>query len=239
VVLKKNYRQWNDKDFWEILDDIRSSSLNFEKLSLLNGQKKSVDDAILLSTHRSKVDLENMTKLNQLPWEEKVFLAETVWVFPDYMKRADDELVLKKWAKVMMLNNEPCGYRVNWSIWEVVWFDEWIIFVKINGSVYPIWQNSRENKEIDIDDDGKIHEENIWFFVQYPLKLAYAITIHKSQWMTFDTCKVDVSHVFSGGQVYTALSRVKSLKWLFLVENIKMRDLYFDDRIQDFVEKWI
>ena len=139
----------------------------------------------------------------------------------------------------MVLTNDPAWCWVNGSIWEVIWFDDSIIFVKINWKVYPIWQVSWENKEITIDKDWNIDENIIWCFVQYPLKLAYAITIHKSQWMTFDSCKIDVSHVFSGWQVYTALSRVKSLSWLSLVEEIKPRDLYFDKRIYNFVDKYM
>lgn len=242
VILKKNYRQWNDQSFQNILDNIRDNNISFEDIDLLNKcikNSKNIEDSILLSTHRNRVDVENKTRLSLLPWSEKIFKSQTVWQFPDYLKRADDELILKKWAKVMMLTNDPAWCRVNWSIGEVVGFDDWIIFVNIRWKVYPIGQNTWENKDVNINEDWKINENIVWYFVQYPLKLAYAITIHKSQWMTFDSCKIDISHVFSGWQVYTALSRVKTLSGLCLINGIKMRDLYFDKRVYEFVKKYM
>lgn len=242
VILKKNYRQWDDRKFWEILDSIRSNVVTKESIDLLNRQKihsEKFKDSILLSTHRNKVDIENKTKLDSLPWDEKIFESQIVWNFPNYLKRADDVLVLKKWAKVMMLCNDKSWFWVNWSIGEVTWFDEWIIFVNINWKVYPIWQNVWENKDISIDNDWKINENIVWYFVQYPLKLAYATTIHKSQWMTFDTCRLDISHIFTWWQAYTALSRAKTLSWISLSWNIKFQHLYFDDRIIEFVERYL
>lgn len=242
VELKINYRQWTDCMFWEILDSIRSWTVNLNDINLLNKQNipwKFNQNSILLSTHRNKVDIENQTKLSSLPWNSKIFYSTVNGIFPDYMKRTEDELELKVWAKVMMLTNEPCGYWVNWSVWEVVWFDDEIIHVKINWNVYPIWQNVWENKIVTIDEYWKINEDIVWFFVQYPLKLAYAITIHKSQWMTFDNCRLDISNVFTWWQAYTALSRAKSLSWISLSWNIKMKDLFFDTRIKDFVNKYM
>lgn len=242
VILKKNYRQWDDNKFWEILDSIRSMWITKENINLLNKQKwnsKILGDSILLCTHRNKVDIENKTKLDSLPWDEKIFESQIIWDFPNYLKRADDTLILKKWAKVMMLCNDKTWFWVNWSIGEVTWFDEWIIFVNINWKVYPIWQNVWENKEITIDEDWKINENIVWYFVQYPVKLAYATTIHKSQWMTFDTCRLDISHIFTWWQAYTALSRAKSLAWISLSWDIKMHHLYFDKKIINFVKKYL
>jgi len=242
VVLRKNYRQWNDAKFWEILDSIRARDISNWDINLLNKQKsssKEFEDSILLSTHRSKVDAENKLRLDNLQWQEKIFESEITWDFPNFLKRADDTLILKKWAKVMMLCNDKSGFRVNWSIWEVVWFDDWIIFVNINWNVYPIGQNSWENKEITIDENWKIIENIIWYFVQYPLKLAYAITIHKSQWMTFDTCRLDISQIFTWWQAYTALSRAKTLSGISLSWEIKSRHLYFDPKIIEFSKKYL
>lgn len=241
VELKKNYRQRKDKKFSEILDSIRDGSISEEDISLINLQKniKSIDENILLSTHRYKVDNENSTQLAKLPWDEKIFYSFVDWIYPDYMKRTDDELKLKIWAKVMMLTNEPCWYWVNWSIWTIVSFDDEIIYVKVNWNVYPIWIYTWENKNVNIDNDWNITEKIIWTYTQYPLKLAYAITIHKSQWMTFDNCRLDISNVFTWWQTYTALSRAKSLSWISLSSNIKIKDLFFDTRIKDFVQKYM
>ncbi len=242
VELKINYRQWTDWKFWEILDSIRSWTINSEGITLLNKQYISWNfnqDYILLSTHRNKVDIENKSKLAWLHWNSKIFYSTVNGDFPSYMKRTDDELELKIWARVMLLTNDPCGYWVNWSVWEIVWFDDEIIYVKVNWNVYPIGQNIWENKVVTIGDDWKIQENIVWYFVQYPLKLAYAITIHKSQWMTFDNCRLDISNVFTWWQAYTALSRAKSLSGISLSWNIKIKDLFFDGRIKDFVQKYM
>lgn len=241
VELQQNYRQNNDKIFSEILDQIRQWDLSSEQLALLNKKLSAdnPDDTILLSTHRHKVDTENQGKLWKLSGNLYTFLAESDGLFPDYMKRAEDVLALKVWAKVMLLTNEPSWCRVNGSIWEVVWFDEEVIYVKIKWKVYPISRYTWENMDTVIDDDGKIFENILGTYTQFPLKLAYAITIHKSQWMTFDNCKLDISNIFAGWQAYTALSRAKSLSWISLSWKINQKHLFFDGRIKEFVDKYM
>lgn len=241
VELKQNYRQNSDKIFSEILDKIRECTLSPKQLWLLNS-KLSIgdsDDNILLSTHRHKVDDENQDKLSKLPWNLYKFEAESDGIFPEYMKRADDILSLKLWAKVMLLTNEPSWCWVNGSIWEVAWFDDEVIYVKINWKVYPIAQYTWENIDTVIDDDGKVIENILGTYTQFPLKLAYAITIHKSQWMTFDSCKLDISNIFAWWQAYTALSRARSLSGISLSWKINQKHLFFDDRIKEFVDKYM
>jgi len=241
IELQQNYRQNEDKIFSDILDNIRWWDLSQKQLWILNDRlsKSDSDDEILLSTHRHKVDGENQDKLGKLQWNLYTFTAESDGIFPEYMKRSDDILSLKVWAKVMLLTNEPSWCWVNGSIWEVVWFDDEIIYVKINGKVYPISQYTRENIDTIIDDNGKVIENVLGTYTQFPLKLAYAITIHKSQWMTFDNCRLDISHIFAWWQAYTALSRAKSLSWISLSGKIKNEHLFFDPRIQEFVEKYM
>lgn len=241
IELQKNYRQRDDKNFSEILDSIRKWTISLDSLQLLNNNSasKKLDDSILLSTHRYKVDNENKMKLDKLPWDPYVFNSFVDGDYPDYKKRADDILELKVWAKVMMLTNESCWYWVNGSIWEIVWFDDEIIFVKINWNVYPIWQYTWENVDSFIDENWKINESVIGTYTQFPVKLAYAITIHKSQWMTFDNCRLDISNVFTWWQAYTALSRARSLSWISLSWKINQKHLFFDVRIKDFVDKYM
>ena len=241
VELQQNYRQNSDKIFSEILDKIREWVLSPSQLWLLNSKLSIGDsgDNILLSTHRHKVDGENQDKLSKLPWNLYKFEAESDGVFPEYMKRADDILSLKLWAKVMLLTNEPSWCRVNGSIGEVAWFDDEVIYVKIKWKIYPIAQHTRENIDTVIDDYGKVIENILGTYTQFPLKLAYAITIHKSQWMTFENCRLDISNVFAGWQAYTALSRAKSLSWISLSWKINQKHLFFDDRIKEFVDKYM
>ncbi len=152
----------------------------------------------------------------------------------------------------MVVNNDPKVGLVNGDIWIVKDLDDDVITITVKGKTYYMEQFTRENKETVIVDEttktkdvyGKIKEEKIrklqesvlGSYMQFPLKLAWAITIHKSQWLTFDKCTIDIgSWAFADGQMYVALSRCKELNGLTLKRQIRTNDIKVNQRAVDFM----
>ena len=240
IQLLKNYRQQEDKILSEILDRIRTKQTTPSDLKLLNAQKNQLkSDPILLSTHRNKVETINMKRLEQLPGDPTEFQAETWWNFNNTAKIIDETLLLKPWAKVMLTTNDLKGRRVNGSIGEVRSLNtkNQTVEIQLWNQIFTIGKHTRANTKTTILEDGTIEEETIWYFKQIPLQLAYAITIHKSQGLTFDECQIDLTDAFVGGQAYTALSRVSNLNGLQIKGEIKTEHLFFDQNIARFLDK--
>lgn len=236
IELNKIYRQ-SDKNFIDLLAKVRDNIMDDKSLALLNGRyienfnPDKKDGYITLTSHNNIAQTINDTKLNVLSGKSFSFKAAITGNFSDYP--VDDKLVLKNEAQVMFARNDssPLKRYVNGTIGEITFIDEGSIKVTIAGESDSIdvtpekWENikyslNNETKEITEVVDGT--------FTQYPLKTAWAITIHKSQGLTFDRVIIDAARSFSHGQVYVALSRCRTLEGVVLCSPLRFTSIKSD-----------
>lgn len=224
IELKNVYRQ-TDRHFIDILNHARNCTLTSQDISDLNARyvpgfsPKPEDGYIRLMTHNRQVDYVNETELEKLDSKPYTFVAAVTGTFPEESYPTADSLTLKKGAQVMFIKNDPERRFINGTLGEVKSIDKNSIAVRLAESgaiidVEPVeWQNIRYQ----FDEESKeISSKQIGRFKQYPLKAAWAITVHKSQGLTFDKAIIDVHAAFSPGQAYVALSRCRTLDGLVL-----------------------
>lgn len=225
IELKEIFRQ-KDEKFIEILNGIRNNDITEEDFKLLNSRlqrnfkPQDNDGYITLTTHNYQSDDINRKKLNNLPSRAHLYRAEVNGEFPENIFPAEEELELKVGAQVMFLKNDTEGKKYfNGKIGTVTKLDNDNIWVKCSDDYEQIivkpseWQNIRY--AIDAE-TRELKEEVVGTFRQFPLRLAWAITIHKSQGLTFEKVVLDAEKAFAIGQVYVALSRCTSLEGLVL-----------------------
>ena len=247
IQLTHVYRQ-QDQAFIDILNHVRDGVPTAEDLARLNTRckpmfiPKAEDGYIRLTTHNRMADSYNDNELHKLPGKRYVFKAEIEKEFPESSYPADVNLELKQGAQVMFIKNDPSPSHLyyNGRIGHVVGFEEGKIVVKCPGDDYTIsvepaeWENTRYA----INEETKVIEPQVLgVFRQYPLRLAWAITIHKSQGLTFEHAIIDASASFASGQVYVALSRCKSLEGLVLASQIQSRNIIGDARVNDYIAR--
>jgi hypothetical protein len=247
IELKHIYRQ-SDQVFIDLLNKVRENCLDIEALRLLNQRyipdfDKAFDEGyIVLTTHNQQAGTINENRLLQLDAEPFVSRSKVSGDFPAYMYPTLDELVLKVGAQVMFVKNDASPEKVyyNGKIGVVEDIDEGIIHVQCPGDECCIevgrvqWENTRYS----LDEETKeIKEEVAGIFEQYPLKLAWAITIHKSQGLTFEKAVIDARSAFAHGQVYVALSRCKTLEGLVLSSPVEARSVITDHTISGFTRE--
>ena len=243
IELQKVYRQ-TDSVFINILDRIRNNAARKQELDTLNGryfpsfEPQNEDMYITLATRRDQVDFINEKKLAALPGEEYVSVGKIEGDFPESSLPTQLNLSIKEQAQVIFIDNDYERRWVNGTIGMVSGIDE-------NGNVYVLlesgvehlveptsWRNYKYKYN---EKEKRIEEEIVGTFEQLPIRLAWAITVHKSQGLTFSRVVVDLTGgVFAGGQTYVALSRCTSLEGLVLKSKISSRDIFIRKEIVEF-----
>ncbi|MEO6305520.1 MAG: helix-turn-helix domain-containing protein [Bacteroidia bacterium] len=242
IELEKIYRQ-KDQDFIDILNKVRNNNLSMQGLENLNAHYKPelpnefILDNITLTTHNQKADEINQRLLNALNDKTYTFKSKTEGIFNEKNYPADEALNLKKGTRVMFLKNNTEKNYYNGKIGVVTYLSDSVIKIKCEEDHAEIEVNKEAwtNVSYKLNKETKVIEEEILgTFSQYPLRLAWAITIHKSQGLTFEKVIIDAAHSFSAGQVYVALSRCRSLQGLTLSSKINADTLFNDKNILNF-----
>ena len=224
IELKNVYRQ-TDRHFIDILNHARDCTLTSQDISDLNARyvpgfsPKPEDGYIRLMTHNRQVDYVNETELEKLDSKPYTFVAAVTGTFPEESYPTANSLTLKKGAQVMFIKNDPERRFINGTLGEVKSIDKNSIAVRLaeSGMIIDVEPMEWQNIRYQFDEESKeISSKQIGRFKQYPLKAAWAITVHKSQGLTFDKAIIDVHAAFSPGQAYVALSRCRTLDGLVL-----------------------
>ena len=243
IELSKVFRQQDDT-FITILNHIRDGQATTADLQLLNQrflphfQPTVESDYIRLTTHNRMADDFNRRQRLSLHEPEFTFVAEIGGQFPDNNYPADYKLTLKRGAQVMFIHNDAGGKFYNGRIGHVISIDRNHIHVLCPGDEIPIEvpMNTWENAKYTLNEQTKqIESEVQGTFTQYPLRLAWAITIHKSQGLTFDHAIIEAQQAFASGQVYVALSRCRTLEGLVLASPIAQSAVINDQRVSDYI----
>ncbi len=244
IELKEVYRQ-KDPLFVSLLDKIRTKTLTNAELDQLNSRVLPVpisetgNHILTLTTKLDASQKINQSKLSELDGESQLYRAEISGNFDSVAYPSDLDLKLKIGAQVMFIKNNPEGQWVNGSLGIVAGLSDSIIRVELDhGGMCTVEKEVWENVKYKFNKDtGKVEQEVIGSYKQFPLKPSWAITVHKSQGMTFERLRVDFGDgTFAYGQAYVALSRVTSFEGLYLSQKVQFSDIQVDNTVKDFLK---
>ncbi len=245
IELKKIYRQ-QDQMFIDILNRVRNNIPKPDDLDILNDlYNPSIDhtqqDAILLTTHNAKASTINEQELYKLNTPTHRFKGTIEGDFNDKLLPNELELELKEGAKVMFIRNdtgpEKKYFNGKLAIIKKIQDSKITVECTSDGEIFTLKQEQWKNVKFKLGGNNQIEEEEMGSFTQYPIRLAWAVTIHKSQGLTFDKVIIDAGKSFAAGQVYVALSRCTTLEGIILHSKIERSAINTDERIIKFAKQ--
>lgn len=245
--LTSSFRQQDDKEFYALLNNVRlgknlESSINKINKSCHNPEFDT-ESSLIITSRKYRAEQINEEMLNLIKGPATTAKSKEQGEFNENDLPAPRELRVKEDAKVMFIKNDPDGRWVNGTIGVVIDSSDKnkkVIKVKVGKDVFKVKREEWNKVKYVYDDyNDEMEEEIVSSFKQFPLKLGWAVTIHKAQGLTLESCSVDLGEgAFATGQAYVALSRCKTLESLNLYQELKIKDALVDPDIQDFHEKF-
>ena len=244
IELDKIFRQTDDA-FISVLNNLRNNTISKDDIAALNQyvqpnfDLKANKGYITLTTHNAKADAMNAEALDSLEAKEWSYSPEITGDFPDKIYPVDEGLRLKEGAQIMFVKNDLSFdkkyFNGKMGVIKSLTAKENLVHIPEENKTIEVEKYGWQNIRYKVNDTTKeIEEEVLGTFVHYPIKLAWAITVHKSQGLTFDKAALDVSQVFLPGQAYVALSRLRSLKGLILLSPLQMNGISNDQDVMDY-----
>jgi len=247
VELKKMYRQ-KQQSFIDLLNNVRNNTVTEFDFELLHSRYRPIyelentEKAITITTHNYKADKINADELNKLPASEFIFKGNIEGDFSDKSLPTEVNLTLKVGAQIMFIKNDTgedrAFYNGKIATIKTIANDKITVTMQEEGTEFELKKQTWENIRYNLNKEkNNIEEEVLGKFTQYPIRLAWAITIHKSQGLTFENIIIDAGQSFTPGQVYVALSRCTTLEGMTLLSKINPYVIATDERIVAFAKQ--